>query len=52
MIIDETISIITKMLIKQDVKDKQRGEKEIIKITKVDLYKFSIKLLKVIKKCL
>ncbi len=50
--IDEAIEEITKMLIKQDIKDKQQKNIETITITKVGLYKFSIKLLKVIKKCL
>ena len=50
--IDIAIEEITKMLIKQDIKDKQQGNEEMVKMRKVDLYKFSIKLLKEIKKCL
>lgn len=50
--IDIAIEEITKMLIKQDIKDKQQKNIETITITKVSLYKFSIKLLKMIKKSL
>ena len=36
--------------IKQDVKDKRQNKKETVLITKVDLYKLNIKMLKLIKK--
>lgn len=50
--IDEAIEEITKMLIEQDIKEKNSNSVEIIKMKKIDLYKHCIKLLKVVKKCL
>ena len=50
--IDVAIEKITEMLIEQDFKDKKNKSIEMITLKKVDFYKFSIKLLKLIKKCL
>ena len=46
--IDETIEELTKLLIKQDFKDKAEGV-EYLKISKVNLIRFCVKLLKKIK---
>lgn len=48
MLLDDAIEILTKMLIKEDIENKDKNKK--YAITKVDLYKFCIKLLKVIKR--
>ena len=50
--LDESIKIITEMLIKQDLKDKKENYVETITFSKVKFYSFCIKLLKIIKKCL
>ena len=49
MILEEAVEELTKILIKQDLKDKSEG-KEYIKISKVDLMKIIIKLLKFLQK--
>lgn len=48
MLLDDAIEILTKMLIKEDIENKNNNKKYVI--NKIDLYKFCIKLLKVIKK--
>ena len=50
--IDDAIEEMTTLLIKQDVKDKRQNKKETVLLTKVDLYKLNIKMLKLIKKYL
>jgi hypothetical protein len=49
-IVDNAIEDLTKMLIRQDIKDKENNSIEKIVISKVDLIKKSIKLLKLLKK--
>lgn len=48
--IDEVIEELTKLLIKQDLKDKSNDNVEKITISKVDLFKICIKVLKMSKK--
>lgn len=50
MIIDNAIEEITKLIIKQDLNDRKSGKKEMIHCSKVELMRFCIKLLKVLKK--
>lgn len=47
--INDTIEELTKILIKQDLKDKEMGSVEYINISKVDLIKICIKVVKMIK---
>jgi len=47
MICDYMIEELTKLLIKQDLKDKQKGQKELI--SKVNAYKSLINFLKEVK---
>ena len=47
--IDIAIEELTKLLIKQDLKDKESGKDEIVVISKVDLIRKSIKLLKMLQ---
>lgn len=47
--LDDTVLELTKLLIKQDLKDKSEGV-EYIKISKVDLINFVIRIIKFIKK--
>lgn len=47
--IEATIEELTKILIKQDLKDKEKGSVEYINISKVDLIKICIKVVKMIK---
>ena len=47
--IDLAIEELTKLLIKQDLKDKKNRKTEMVYISKTELIKKSIKLLKLIK---
>ncbi len=47
--IDIAIEELTKLLIKQDLKDKKSKHQEIVTIPKVDLIRKSIKLLKMLQ---
>ena len=47
--INDTIEELTKILIKQDLKDKEMGSVECLNISKVDLIKICIKVVKMIK---
>lgn len=47
--LDEVIGILTEQMIKTDFEDKQNNKKSVVAISKVDLYKFGIKLIKLIK---
>lgn len=46
---DEALEELTRILIKQDFKDKEAGKVECIKISKVNLIRLCIKLVKLIK---
>lgn len=48
--LEEAINKLTELLIKQDFKDKQQGYEEKIIITKKEIIKHSIRLLKALKK--
>ena len=48
--VDDLIEELTKLLIKQDIKDKKSSQKEILHISKVEAIRRSIKLLKMLKK--
>ncbi len=48
--LNETIEILTKQMIEKDFQLKKDNLEEIVKIRKIDLYKFCIKLVKLIKK--
>lgn len=47
--IENIIAELTKLLIKQDLKDKESSQKEVICLTKVEAIKRSIKLLKMVR---
>lgn len=47
--LEETISLLTEMLIKQDFKDKEKGQEEKIVLTKKEIIKHSIRLIKLLK---
>ena len=47
---ENAIEELTKLLIKEDFENKGK-EQEVFKITRQDLMKFSIKLIKIIEKC-
>lgn len=49
-VIDIAIEYLTKMLIRQDMKDKANEKVEYITISKVDFIKHGIKMLKLLKK--
>lgn len=48
--LDDAIEILTKLLIKTDLNDRKTNHKEMVTMTKVELYQFCIKLLKEIQK--
>jgi len=50
--LDVAINELTKILIKQDFKDKKENNIEIVTIKKVDLIKMCIEMLKLIKNSL
>lgn len=47
--IDEAVNVMTKLLIQQDVKDKKSSEVEYIRISKVNLLRLCIRLVKMLK---
>lgn len=47
--LEETINLLTEMLIKQDFKDKQKGKEEKIVLTKKEIIRHSIRLIKLVK---
>ena len=51
MILEETIDLLTKMLIEEDFKSKKEKKKTYITISKIELYRICIDLLKLIQKC-
>ncbi len=48
--LDDTIELLTKQMIEQEFKDRELDKIQMIKMSKVDLYQFSIKLVKLIQK--
>lgn len=49
MLLDDAIDVLTKMMIKDSFKEIKNNEILKVKMTKIDLYNFCIKLLKIIK---
>ena len=49
-VLDEAIELLTKMMIEEDFKNKKNKKDSKIIISRVDLYKLCIKLLKLIKR--
>ena len=47
--LNETIEILTKQMIEESFEEKKNNQEIVIKMTKTDLYKFCIKLVKLIK---
>ena len=47
--IDDTIQELTKILIKQDLEDKNNNSIKMVNMSKVDLIKLNLKVLKLIK---
>ena len=46
--LDDTIELLTKQMLEDVFKDKKENKKELITMSKTDLYKFCIKLVKLI----
>lgn len=49
-VLDDTIELLTKQMLEDVFKDKKENKKEMITMSKVDLYKFCIDLVKLIKR--
>ena len=49
-VLDEAVELLTKMMIEEDFKNKKNKKDSKIVISKMDLYKLCIKLLKLIKR--
>ena len=47
---DDVVEELTKLLIKQDMKDKKNGKREEVIITKLELIRHSIRLVKYLEK--
>ncbi len=47
--LDDTIELLTKQMLEDVFKDKKENKKELITMSKTDLYKFCIKLVKLIQ---
>lgn len=47
--LDDTIELLTKQMLEDVFKDKNENKQELITMSKVDLYKFCIKLIKLIQ---
>lgn len=47
--LEDSIEILTKQMIEEIFKSKEENKEIVIKMTKTDLYKFCIKLIKLIK---
>ena len=47
--LDDTIELLTKQMLEDVFKDKKDNKKELITMSKTDLYKFCIKLVKLIQ---
>lgn len=48
-VLDDTIELLTKQMLEDVFKDKKENKKELITMSKTDLYKFCIKLVKLIQ---
>lgn len=48
--LDETIELLTKQMLQDVFKDKQTNNNTLITMTKADLYRFCIKLIKLIQR--
>lgn len=48
--LDETIELLTKQMLQDVFKDKQTNNNVLITMTKADLYRFCIKLIKLIQR--
>lgn len=47
--LEDTIELLTKQMLEEVFKDKKENKKELITMSKTDLYKFCIKLVKLIQ---
>lgn len=47
--LDDTIELLTKQMLEDVFKEKKENKQELIKMSKTDLYKFCIKLVKLIQ---
>jgi len=47
--LNETIELLTKQMIEETFEEKKNNREIVIRMTKTDLYKFCIKLVKLIK---
>lgn len=47
--LDDAIELLTKMMIQEDFENKKKKQEPMITMSKTDLYKFCVKLLKLIK---
>ena len=47
--LDDTIELLTKQMLEDVFKDKKENKKELITMSKTDLYKFCIRLVKLIQ---
>lgn len=50
VILDDTIELLTKQMLEDVFKDKKENKKEMITMSKADLYKFCINLIKLIQR--
>lgn len=50
MLLDEAIDLLTKMLIEEDFKNKKNKTKTYITISKIELYRICIDLLKLLQR--
>lgn len=48
--LDDTIELLTKQMLEDVFKDKKENKEKLITISKADLYKFCIKLVKLIQR--
>jgi len=48
--LDDTIELLTKQMLKDVFNDKKKNKEEMITMSKTDLYKFCISLVKLIKR--
>lgn len=47
--LDDTVEVLTKQMLESAFEDKKNKQEAVIKMTKIELYQFCIKLIKVIK---
>ena len=48
--LNETIDLLTRKMLEEAFKDKKNNQKQMITMSKADLYKFCIKLIKLIQR--